>query len=930
MIIDQISLNNTAPESTIEQSPAAAAYRRAAAVLAAIENPESLRPESGTWSPGEGARLLKRELVSVVSKKLEGTVTLNHESRRKTLGELKSRSAMLKALQANPLERGGAIQKRLEYFLNQDTVKIEEIPDSELQESLQVLLWLEGILDGLPSSDEVRRRLSKYNLMRPFESLAGDAFYRGRQSEMDDLRSYVGVVAPEGLLSRMINGVISWVKPTAQPAISVWGPGGVGKSALIARFVLEHSRVPDTARIPYAYLDFDNPALTVSDPTGLVLEMLRQLDLEFPQEDSFRNLWEFLSKELGKLGAPGDREPDYEANLQRALSVLADLLGSMEYKLGPRPFLLILDTFEEEQYRGEQRAFPFWELLGRLQAARPFLRVVISGRAPVTSLELAGQKPVPIELKDLDSTASIAFLEAQGITNRGLASALVKQVGGVPLSLKLVAALAKSEQTDKKGVRDLRGKSLFWISASDEVIQGQLYERILDHIHNTQVARLAHPGLVLRQLTPEVIFYILREPCQLTIETIEEARELFNELRKETSLVTYDDQEGALVHRSDLRRMMLKLLVQKAPVQVREIRERAEAWYRSQRGKRAKAEALYHRLQLGESIDEQDVQDSDIRGSLQASMAEFPIKAQVELASYGLKVDDSVLKHATQEQSEAHVAATIEDLLPYSPNSLSQASEMLENAGHPDHDSPLFRARARIAAQRKRGNPVAELDEGLQLAAAVGNTFRTLQYLVEKAWLAEARHRPDDLVEVLPLLKEYAERHDDKAALIQFHAQRGRLAERHKDERTLEACLQEINSLMPHIGPETLYGIWIVFRGLWKRGGNAASSVACSILEKVLDDDSPFTFVEFGAGRADRALAKLVEVAYEAQKNEYADLAWRSESEGDEFVEAHRRSSDSLEQVAEAIDGLAKGWPYEVLNVKPRDTLRRRQLHVSK
>ena len=112
---------------------------------------------------------------------------------------------------------------------------------------------------------------------------------------------YVGVVASELLLSRLAKSTLDWIKPRQQPALSVFGPGGIGKSALVARFVPEHARLPEDARIPFAYLDFDRPILDISKPLTLCLEMLRQLHLQFPIRGNFRPLLDFVTERIEPL-----------------------------------------------------------------------------------------------------------------------------------------------------------------------------------------------------------------------------------------------------------------------------------------------------------------------------------------------------------------------------------------------------------------------------------------------------------------------------------------------------------------------------------------------------------------------------------------------------------------------------------------------------
>ena len=49
---------------------------------------------------------------------------------------------------------------------------------------------------------------------------------------------------------------------------------------------------------------------------------------------------------------------------------------------------------------------------------------------------------------------------------------------------------------------------------------------------------MAHPGLVLRRVTPDLILKVLAQPCGIEVPDEETARELFDELAREVSLVT--------------------------------------------------------------------------------------------------------------------------------------------------------------------------------------------------------------------------------------------------------------------------------------------------------------------------------------------------------------------------------------------------------
>ena len=91
-----------------------------------------------------------------------------------------------------------------------------------------------------------------------------------------------------------------------------------------------------------------------------------------------------------------------------------------------------------------------------------------------------------------------------------------------------------------------------------------LYRRILEHIGDRQkdetLAAIAHPGLVLRRVTPELIEEVLFKVLKIKVPTPSvTARDLFNRLRREVWLVQ-DAGTDAVTHRIDLRRTMLRLI----------------------------------------------------------------------------------------------------------------------------------------------------------------------------------------------------------------------------------------------------------------------------------------------------------------------------------------------------------------------------------
>jgi hypothetical protein len=857
-------------------------FRQAAAVLAAIERPANLQPLGSNAATGEAERALATDLIPATGRRLGGKVMLEPVMRRSVLRDLASEGKIDAALDTNRSERNGSLQKQLEQYLRGERPPVDGLSLDELDEVSQIVFWLGDAFPGLPSPHELEARAEYRRLLAPFEAIANDEVFRGRRKELDTLRSYIGVLSPESLLRRIADRAFKWNRPDRLPALTLFGPGGVGKSALVARFALEHARLPEEARIPFAYLDFDRAALDVGDPAGIAREMVRQLDVQFSSGGTFTGLRTFAAK---VDTVSDDSQLTLDEQIAQARSVLADLLGIIQTALGPRPYVVILDTFEEVQYRGEARANPLWQLLSNLQEQSPFLRVVISGRAPVESLRLGGQAPSRLELGDLDKDAAVAFLQTQGVTDLVLAERLVATFGGVPLSLKLVAELVVEHKEAFADLRELGRQGTFLVSVSDEVIEGLLYDRILGHIRNDQVRRLAHPGLVLRRIDPEVILNVLNKPCDLGLVSIEEANELFDELRRETALVTVDQQDGSLVHRADLRRMMLKFLTQTEPARVTEIRRAAVSWYSSQRSRRAKAEQLYHQLQLGDRVDPQELLDREVRASIQASIVELPVEAQVQLATRGFNVAADVLERASQVEQDSAAASQVEELLPFGRNSREQAADLIRSlTANLDRPSPLYRSAARVA--QANGDPKLAgdwIERGIAKSLPAGLTRLTLGLLEEKSWLL--RRSPKELPETLRLLSDYAARHRDNAAALQHELQAVTLL----TESEANEHLSTLMALLQRVGPDDIWSLTPAFAAAIGVGLRTRDKEFLERLRRVvLTTGSPYLY----AGLVDRPSQTALDAVL-------------------------RESEKGPREFGKAFLELCARWPYELLYVIP-------------
>ena len=214
------------------------------------------------------------------------------------------------------------------------------------------------------------------------------------------------------------------------------------------------------------------------------------------------------------------------------------------------------------------------QFLEILQKAVPRLRIVVAGRVP---LSVDGFPTDPRPLGDFDDAAAQLFLEKRGVQSPELIRTIIKRIGKSPLSLLLAATAVqqaqKSGEAENLKLTGTRGARL-----SESQIQGYLYRRILNHIQDEEVRRLAYPGLVLRRVTPDIIQNVLAEPCKVPVPDESAAQDLFDRLAREVTLVQFE--EGALVHRRDLRRIMLPLLRDSAESETaRQIEDAAIRYY---------------------------------------------------------------------------------------------------------------------------------------------------------------------------------------------------------------------------------------------------------------------------------------------------------------------------------------------------------------
>ena len=520
---------------------------------------------------------------------------LRAESRRDALAQLRASGRLRTALDevaSIPTDLAGTALRSL--------ARTGSVPPASPATVVQALAWAQP-LGGLAGElAEAERQAALVSLRDSYDVLTRRGVF-GREAELARLQAFAEEAPDPG-------------RPV--PVLAVTGIGGAGKSTVLGRFLqpyLGRIAAGDPAAPAVVVIDFDRVLFRPSAELELSFELTRQLGWAAPvaaadfaalryqtragQQQSGSDTFQGISSTEGSTRAQG--------GLESEMRVLVDL-----HELGQRPVLLVLDTFEEWQrerpdppsatWNDPETRILNWINRVRYEMGLAGLRVVVSGRADLPGLD-GIQARSPLTIGDLRTQAARALLRSAGVRSRDT-PAVVRLVGRNPLTLH-VAARFYGGLADGPRREFLAGDPLSSGGLTEELRQAVLYGRFLEHIADEQVRKLAHPGLALRRVTPDLVRHVLADKCGLGVIDQETAERLVARLAAEVWLVT--ETPDGLHHRSDVRRAMLTLMSgdpEYAEV-VREIHRAAVRWYRDGRdgalaGTAAQAEALYHALML--------------------------------------------------------------------------------------------------------------------------------------------------------------------------------------------------------------------------------------------------------------------------------------------------------------------------------------------
>ena len=594
--------NSMSRERTIEPSP----------VETLVREIEEVAAVSGRLNPGDlfGPDVTEDVRQAVLTRlaaecKVEssgGKVRwlLLNDARSLVLNRLIEEERLKSQLEQGPLPETDLFGSALRELLRDgQQVRIEGRTREELSALLSAVEATSGVKLAKLDEGLLRKLLKRSKFLSDYDVLLEKGFV-GRASEYEALKRFASGESGDPLYN--------W------SGLVLTGLGGAGKSTLMAKVARE---VFEEQKATVVILDFDRPGIDARDFYWLEIEMTRQVGSQYPEVDEM--LREYR-QEVRRQVAESRAEPSsaflaeqvgFERGLRRTVSGIAEALymvGAVE-----RPFLLVLDTFEEVTQRDLTRRLLEWlnEIASRIEPTR--LRVVFSGRLYDEELESLDSVGIvkKLELEEMDAVEA-----EQVLVNHGLSQPAANRLANSdvlprrPLELRLLANLlgGKDERAAELEEEIREGGE-----AAGGLFAGVVYRRVLRRIENETARALAYPGLVLRYVTVPLIQKVL-VPALDELPTLDDKEaKLALEALASYRWLTYRGPDGEVFHRKDLRRSMLKAMIAHESDRARRINKAAAEFYKDAKNEADWAEGVYHRLMLatrpedGENFDDLDL-----------------------------------------------------------------------------------------------------------------------------------------------------------------------------------------------------------------------------------------------------------------------------------------------------------------------------------
>jgi hypothetical protein len=510
------------------------------------------------------------------------------------------------------------LQRMLDAFVIGPGAPVESQDQDELLASLEVWRWMTEAVAraGLtakipvePRKDVIEGRLALLQVTSAVRRLA-ELGCIGRADELRKLHAHVQSLPTSMSLAN-------------DPALVVYGIGGVGKSTLMARFVTDlFEEGQQGYRRPWAYLDLDRPTLASCAAEVVLADIAEQVAAQFPEQRG-----RFLrTADYNRRRFKGSGIESYEA-ASPYLSLAVDFASDLRSAVGGS-LVVVLDTYEELERAHPEKADELFDMFAVMADQLPEFKLIVSGRAPASRYIDTRHPDRLLHVLPLTDTPALQLLQhyvrlearvaklPEPAVDDTLGAEVIDLVGGIPLTVRLAARVLVQEGAESIVDAAKRARALDRVRS--EFVRGFLYHRILAHvtaqegIGEPELRSFARASIVLRRLTVELIDHVLRpsiEPAPATPATT-----VFRALQVE---VAFAENSGDMLRlRDELRQPALVALRIDDPALVRRVHEAAATFYANRLSgagptggvvldadrETAGVELAYHQLALGRSL----------------------------------------------------------------------------------------------------------------------------------------------------------------------------------------------------------------------------------------------------------------------------------------------------------------------------------------
>lgn len=649
------------------------------------------------------------------------------------------------------------LQRMLDGFVLGPGTPVGERDEDELMASLEVWRWateaiaqarLSSSVRVEPGRDLIEGRLALLDVTRPVRKLT-EAGCIGRDAELSRLHAYLDEPRSGPGLS-------------ADPPMVVYGIGGVGKSTLIARLVMDlHEAGQRGTQRAWAYLDLDRPTISSGTPEIILDDIFYQVAAQFPEHRK-RLLRDVSVARLQLLGAGAESAEavSYSGRAAGFARVLDSITGGS--------LVVVLDSFEELERRlSPWKIGELSDLFASLASQLPAFRLIVSGRGPAAAFASSSRPDRQMHVLPFASAAATSLLRffvereaprAMPPVDDGLAEEIIRLVGGIPLTVRLAASVLAREGAS--AITDAAERARAISRIRTEFVQGFLYHRILNHItapdpsDTEELRHIAQASLALRRVTPALIEKVL-QPA-VACQPVSPPSRLFETLASEVALV--ERQGDVLRLREELRSPALAALRLQDPQLVRDVHRLAANFYQAAPDPEAAIELAYHELAGGYPVS---TTDADVLRRLEPFLADFPASAA---ATIRRALDEPATLNAAQDlaawerQVFPEIDAAIRNGQP------EQARQILARRTERSAGTELYGLESRV--EEEQGNVRAAVSAALQdvdAAEAAADPERIVSAVVRVGALYERLAEPLSAqaalrrAEEVPLLTGYPE-----------------------------------------------------------------------------------------------------------------------------------------------------------------------------